>query len=54
MKNKQTTRWVKIYFRDQDKVMRSIPNLEALVSKDVLRKVYTLSPRVLIYQVKEE
>lgn len=53
MKNKKTTRWVKIYFRDQDKVMRAIPNLEALVSKDVLLKVYTLLPRVKIYEVEE-
>ena len=49
----KTTRWVKVYFRDQDKVMRAIPNLEALVSKDVLVKVYTLLPRVLIHEVKE-
>jgi hypothetical protein len=35
---------VKLYFRDQNKIMRSIPYLEGLVRGDELRKVYTLKP----------
>ena len=54
MRRGSPTRWVKIYFRNKDKVMRAIPNLEALVVDDVLVKVYTLSPRALIYEVKDE
>jgi len=38
----ERSRMVKLYFRDQDKIMRSIPNLVALVRNDELRKVYTL------------
>jgi hypothetical protein len=53
MRTKQTARWVKLYFRDQKKIMRAIPNLEGLVVNDVLAKMYTLSPRVLIYQVED-
>jgi len=43
-RQKKRSRMVKLYFRDQDKVMRAIPNLEGLVRNDVLRKVYTLKP----------
>jgi len=57
MRRGHSTRLVKLYFRGQDKVMRSIPNLEALIIQDVLRKVYTLNledgGRTLIYEVKE-
>jgi len=42
MKQKRDTRFVKLYFRNQKKVMQSIPNLEGLVYRDVLVKVYTL------------
>lgn len=44
MRQKEHSRMVKLYFRDQDKVMRSIPYLEGLVRGDELRKVYTLKP----------
>jgi len=37
----ERSRIVKLYFRDQNKVMRAIPHLEALVRNDELRKVYT-------------
>jgi len=50
---KQDTRFVKLYFRDQNKVMRAIPNLEGLVYKDSLVKVYTFPDSKLIYEVKE-
>jgi len=42
MKQKRDTRFVKLYFRNQKKVMQSIPDLEGLVYRDVLVKVYTL------------
>jgi len=38
------SRIVKLYFRDTNKVMRSIPHLQGLVRDDELRKVYTLKP----------
>jgi len=43
-RQKEHSRFVKLYFRDQDKVMRAIPNLEGLVRGDELRKVYALKP----------
>jgi hypothetical protein len=57
MKQKQRTRFVKLYFRDQNKVMRAIPNIEGMVTDDVLLKVYTRLPGrgglKIIYEVKE-
>ena len=56
MRTKERARWVKLYFRDQNKIMRAIPNLEALVVDDVLAKMYTLGAhgyRKLIYEVEE-
>jgi len=38
---KRTTRFVKLYFRDQKKIMRAIPDLTGVVSNDSLVKVYT-------------
>jgi hypothetical protein len=58
MRRGSSTRWVKLYFRHQDKVMRAIPNIEALVLNEVLAKVYTLNledgTRKLIYQVEDD
>jgi len=45
------TRFVKLYFRDQKKIMRSIPNLTALVSDDSLVKVYTLDDHGMMNKV---
>jgi len=42
MKQKRSDRFVKLYFRNQKKVMQSIPEIMGLVSNDVLVKVYTL------------
>jgi len=56
MRTKETARWVKLYFRDQKKIMRSIPNLEGLVVNDVLAKMYTLGEhgmRKLVWELKE-
>jgi len=38
---KRTTRFVKLYFRDQKKIMRAIPDITGMVSNDSLVKVYT-------------
>jgi len=43
-RQRKRSRIVKLYFRDANKVMRSIPHLQALVRDDELRKVYTLKP----------
>jgi len=43
-RQKEHSRFVKLYFRDQNKIMRAIPNLEGLVRGDELRKVYALKP----------
>ena len=40
-------RSVSVYFRDENKVMRRIPNVKALVVKGVATKVYTLPPGIL-------
>jgi len=45
------TRFVKLYFRDQKKIMRSIPNLTALVSDDSLVKMYTLDEHGMMNKV---
>jgi len=45
------TRFVKLYFRDQKKIMRSIPNLTALVSDNSLVKMYTLDDHGLMNKV---
>jgi len=56
-RQKESSRMVKLYFRDQNKVMRAIPHLEALVRNDELRKVYTLKPghrRQTIYILSDD
>ena len=37
-------RSVSVYFRDENKVMRRIPDVKALVIDGVATKVYTLPP----------
>ena len=44
MRQKEDARTVTLYFRDQSKVMRAIPNVKGVVWKDTLAKVYTLYP----------
>jgi len=44
MRKKENSRTVTLYFRDQSKVMRAIPNVKGVVWKDTLAKVYTLYP----------
>jgi len=56
MRQRKRSRIVKLYFRDSNKVMRSIPHLQALVRDDELVKMYTLQPGQygkIIYEVKE-
>jgi len=56
MRQRKRSRIVKLYFRDSNKVMRSIPHLQALVRDDEMVKVYTLQPGQYgktIYEVKE-
>jgi len=48
-----TTRFVKLYFRDQDKVMRAIPDLRGMLVDDVLAKVYTFPDFDTIWEVEE-
>tara|TARA_R110000823_G_scaffold245364_2_gene369430 strand:+ start:1215 stop:1397 length:183 start_codon:yes stop_codon:yes gene_type:complete len=43
MKQKRRSRFVKLYFRDQNKIMRAIPNIQGLVRDDNLRKMYTFT-----------
>ena len=40
MRQKERTRFVKLYFRNQDKVMVSIPNILGLVSDNVLVSIF--------------
>jgi len=47
----QRTRFVKIYFRDQKKIMRAIPNITALISGNSLAKMYTLDDQGLMNEV---
>jgi len=48
---KRRTRFVKLYFRDQKKIMRAIPDIEGVVFDDSLVKVYTLGASGLMNKV---
>jgi len=53
-----SVRFVKLYFRDEKKIMRSIPEFQAMLVDDVLAKVYTHDERglmmKLIYEVENK
>ena len=48
-----TIRFVKLYFRDENKVMRAIPHLRGMLVDDVLAKVYTFHTGDTIWEVEE-